>query len=324
MRSLRLLLIASSICALAAGSAFADKQDSLDEYNAKPWSLSDVPGLGSALADVNETEPNDTCPGNAYTFLDVFHGEIVAGDSDWVTFTGNAGDALTIGTDADGALGTVDTVIELYADDCVTMLTSNDDGGPGTYSLITSYVLPATGTYNLLVRGYGASTAGFYTLVGNSEAAPEPPANDTCATATVVTRCTTFTDAGSTALANSDYPLVAGSCTGYAASGGDVVYAVDLLVDDVITVTYTNASDASLYMITDCADAQGSCVIGADDTLTGGTETFTHTIATPGTHYVILNTYSAGSGGDYDVTIDVQCSVGVDANTWGATKALYR
>ncbi|MBZ0268849.1 hypothetical protein K8I85_11885 [bacterium] len=168
MKSFRLALLALTIVALAVGSAFATKQDEIDGLALKPWSITDLPQL-AALADVNEAEPNDACPGNAYTAGDTFHGEInPAGDLDWITFSANAGDEITIGTDVDGALPTVDTVIELFADDCTTVLTTNDDGGPGLYSLISGFAAPYTGTYNLKIRGFSATTSvGNYTALGN-------------------------------------------------------------------------------------------------------------------------------------------------------------
>jgi len=168
MKSFRLALLALTIVALAVGSAFATKQDEINSLALKPWALDDLPQL-SALADVNEAEPNDACPGNAYTAGDTFHGAISpAGDLDWITFSANAGDEITIGTDVDGANPTVDTVIELYRDDCSTLLTSNDDGGPGLYSLISGFAAPYTGTYNLKIRGFSATTSqGNYIALGN-------------------------------------------------------------------------------------------------------------------------------------------------------------
>lgn len=169
MRIPRLVLLTASLLVLVAGSAFATKQDELDAQALKPWTLRDLPQLNNILVDVFETEPNDVCPGEPYTFGDTFHGEIgPAGDVDWVYFDCTAGDRLTIGTDEDPGFPTVDTVIELWDGACANMLTSNDDGGPGLYSLIDNYEIPATGTYALKVRGFSAtSSTGNYILVGD-------------------------------------------------------------------------------------------------------------------------------------------------------------
>jgi len=174
MRIPRLVFLTASLLILVAGASFASKQDQLDALSIKPWTLRDLPQLNNILADVNENEPNDTCPGEAYTLGDTFHGAIAPpGDLDWVYFQCNQGDLLTIGTDADGGLPTVDTVIELWDGACGSMLTSNDDGGPGLYSLIQDYSIPATGTYALKVRGYSASSStGNYILVGDCVPGP--------------------------------------------------------------------------------------------------------------------------------------------------------
>ncbi|GJM45302.1 MAG: hypothetical protein DHS20C21_21440 [Gemmatimonadota bacterium] len=174
MKSMRLVILSLSILVLATGAAFADKQGELDALALKPWSLEDIGAL-SALADVSETEPNDACgAGNAYTLGDTFHGEITAGDEDWISFSCTAGDEITIGTDEDLGLGTVDTFIELWDDACGAMLASNDDGGPGLYSLIADFPAPYTGTYRLKIRGFSGTSAGFYTALGGCVTPPAP------------------------------------------------------------------------------------------------------------------------------------------------------
>lgn len=175
MKSFRLAMLALTIVALAVGSAFATKQDELDELLVRPWSLTDLPQL-VILADVNESEPNDACPGNAYTPGDNFHGEITPGDQDWISFSANAGDVITIGTDADGGLPTVDTTIELFAGDCATSLAFDDDGGPGLYSLIAGLAAPATDTYNLKIQGFSSSSAGNYVALGTVQGGSGPGA----------------------------------------------------------------------------------------------------------------------------------------------------
>lgn len=172
MRLTKGAILATALTMILAGSAFADKASEISSFAAKPWSLTDMPELSAALADVNETEGlNDACPGESYTLGDVYHAAITAGDNDWVTFSANSGDAITIGTDADGT-PTVDTIIELYSNDCTTMLTSDDDGGPGLFSLISNFAAPYTGVYAARVRGYSATAAGVYKLVGAVTAPP--------------------------------------------------------------------------------------------------------------------------------------------------------
>jgi hypothetical protein len=128
-----------------------------------PGVLADQAGK-SPRADVNEVEPNGTCAeANNYELGDVYHGFLSTSDHDWVNFIGDAGDIVTARTEADGA-DTVDTIIELYAVDCQTLIASDDNSAPdGSYSFFQEF-LTFGGSYFLRVRPSGAST-GNYKLV---------------------------------------------------------------------------------------------------------------------------------------------------------------
>ncbi|MFW5772720.1 MAG: PPC domain-containing protein, partial [Phototrophicaceae bacterium] len=94
----------------------------------------------------------------------ISYGETVTGDlqndeGDRWTFTGSAGDIVTIALDSDD----FDAYLELF-DAADNVLTSDDDGGGSLNSLITGYALPADGTYTILARGFGSSARGAYTL----------------------------------------------------------------------------------------------------------------------------------------------------------------
>ncbi|NNE10484.1 MAG: hypothetical protein HKN20_18125, partial [Gemmatimonadetes bacterium] len=254
----------------------------------------------------DEVADNETCPGQEYVLDTEFQGSISpAGDVDWVFFDCNQGDLISIGTSQDGIFPTVDTVIELYEDDCTTLIDIDDDGGPGLYSQI-DVAAPYTGTYHLKIRGFSStSSAGQYQLFGSCLT---PPSNDVCETATPITRCVDFTDAGSTALANNDYTpsdAVTGGCTGFYAQGGDVVYELNMKAGDAVHIEYTNGADASVYIVTDCNDPQNTCVAGADDTFTGQAEILDFVAASDGTYYLILDTFSAFTlGSSFTVSVD--------------------
>jgi subtilisin-like proprotein convertase family protein len=176
MRLKNQLTLAAAATLLAAATAFADKPDELAAQQAKPWSISDLPELSATLADVNETEPlNDTCPGEPYTLMDVYHASLTPGDQDWVSFSCTVGDLMTLATDADGT-PTADTYLELYANDCSTLLAWDDDGGPGLFSLISNFPAPYTGSYYLKIRGFSGTTQGLYKFVGNCA----PQVSTTC------------------------------------------------------------------------------------------------------------------------------------------------
>lgn len=174
MKTAKLVLFTVSIFVLASGAAFATKQDELDQFQLKPWSLDDLPPF-EAQADVNETEPlNNDCPGEPYVLNDVYHAELTPGDNDWICFVCDEGDEITAGTDADGGLPTVDTFIELWDQSCGVMLASNDDGGPGLFSLIDGFVAPYSGSYYLKIRGFSSSSTGNYVAMANCVAPTGP------------------------------------------------------------------------------------------------------------------------------------------------------
>ena len=262
-----------------------------------------------------EVEPNDPCE-NAQP---VACGDVVdpacidpLADHDWYGFTANAGDFLTVGTDASSDVGlpTVDTWIALYADDCTTQLAYDDDGGPGLYSLISEYVASYTGTYYLYVQSYGDYYTGCYKAFVECGGPPPPQDCDTCESAEEVPcfleRCTAGTTTGNTELYTNDYsPL--NDCTGYSAEGNDVVYYMDLEEGDVLDLTYTQLVwDTSFYILTDCAD-MNSCVVGADGTYSGEPEHIDYVVPTTGRYYLILDAWSTDQGGDWVLDYIITC-----------------
>ena len=288
---------------LCAGVSFAEPGGS-DE---KPWAYPD--GCFADRDTYGEQEPNEPCGSDqAVACGDVIDpGCIdVEYDEDWYAFEVQEGIGITCGTDESAGLPTVDTYIELYADDCVTQLTYDDDGGPGLYSLITNFVAPYTGTYHLLVRAYSSYT-GCYMCFIDCEVPPPPPENDTCEAAEengyFLTRCTAGSFEGTTVGYNADYSPT-NYCTGYSqAAGLDAVYYMDLQEGDVCDFTYTTSHDGSLYILTDCADME-SCIIGADDP----EEILGWTVPATGRYYLILDGYSSyDTGGTYTFDYIIQC-----------------
>ncbi len=169
----RNVFITAAAVLLVAGSAFANKQDEVSSQRDKPWSILNMPEFANTRADVLETEPvNNTCPGEPYTEGDIYHGALAPGDNDWISFHCDQGDLITAGTDADPGLPTMDTLMELVAADCTTVLATSDDEGPGLYSLISGFVAPYTGIYNVRVFPFGTST-GNYILIASCAPPPD-------------------------------------------------------------------------------------------------------------------------------------------------------
>lgn len=96
-------------------------------------------------------------------------------------------------------------------------------------------------------------------------------------------------------------------CTGYAASGVDGIVPIDLQPEDLLTVTYQlTANDASLYLLTDCAEV-GTCLVGEDATGQSGLEqvVWFNDTGNPIRVYAILDAFDEVNDiFNLDITID--------------------
>jgi putative hemolysin len=123
--------------------------------NGGPWSDTfDLPVKCSTACN-DPGEPNDE-PGQA---VPISYGTVLterdicpAGDVDYYSFSGEAGDTIIAGIDAQTIGSSLDSYVYLYDTDGVTELTHNDDFD-GLDSWL-AYRLPAAGTYYLMVREY--------------------------------------------------------------------------------------------------------------------------------------------------------------------------
>ncbi len=128
-----------------------------------------------------------------------------------------------------------------------------------------------------------------------------------------------------------DYALVYGNdCTGYSTNGPDAVAYVALAPGGTVEahmMPMDTGHDCSIYLITDPEDPEGSCVIGADDTVGMDEEWFFYESVEGGVYYIIFDAYSS-SPPEMEIQVwgDVSGSmpVGVEDASWGAIKAMYR
>lgn len=321
-----MLAVAAALTLALPLLAFA-ATDKEAEKNEKPWSFF---GPLQTLADVAEVEPNGSlATAQLLNCGDVMRPATISasGDTDYVKITVPAGTTMTIGTDADGTTGQlVDSRIRLFNASGV-VLASDDDSGPGTYSLLT-YTATSGGTFYVGIAGYSASYTGIYKFFINCTVPQPPPVNDLCAGAIAI-ECGNINLSGSTVNATNDYSpstTLTGGCTGYYAQGKDVVYRINAAGSDSLDVVYGSpAADASIYLITNCGSPTTSCVKGADSGLSGATEHLTYTFPTSGIYYLVLDNYGTGTGSAFTLTGSLTCHV-VPANrkTWGALKSYYR
>lgn len=218
------------------------------------------------------------------------------------------------------------------------LLGSCDEGDCLAYSAgVSDEVIAAClppGTYYVVVDGYGSSTPNecAFDISLACFACPMPPENDQCWGA--IDLCATggekdgsFDIPFDLTLANNDYDPGSGGCTGYAATGRDVVYKVCLEDGGLIDVCEIPDAyfDASLYLVTDCGDVVASCVAGDDS---GNPECLVWTNSTGGavTYYLIVDAYGGGGGPGVlsGVTVGCCAATGTEEGSWGELKTLFR
>ncbi|MFH1106470.1 MAG: hypothetical protein V1787_01095 [Candidatus Micrarchaeota archaeon] len=98
-------------------------------------------------------------------------------DKDWYSVVVPAQTRLTLATDAVNPGDDTDTYIELYRSCGSQILAQDDNGGPGSYSLISDYVPAYYDDYNLKVRGRYPGSTGPYKVTFTCTA---PPADAAC------------------------------------------------------------------------------------------------------------------------------------------------
>jgi hypothetical protein len=137
-------------------------------------------------------------------------------------------------------------------------------------------------------------------LIPNPIREEAPPINDTCAGAIQIA-CGNISLSGNTIDANNDYALSDDTlgCTTYSSRGLDVVYKVTAQAGDSIWVRYKSTADGSIYIVTNCANVQTSCVAGADVTNANETENLSYRFPTAGTYYIILDSFGEGTFGPW-------------------------
>ncbi len=186
------------------------------------------------------------------------------------------------------------------------------------------YVGGETVEIAFIYEGVDGAQGGFDAVKLGEEYIPPPtPDGDVCETAFILPSGD-LNVVGTTVGFSDDYSPGSGGCTGYGATGQDVVYVTNLEIGDELMVLMTTDTgwDDSIYLITDCADPVGSCVAG-DDAYPDGS-TFSYIATEAGTYYLIVDAYSSGVGG-YTITgYNGGSFTAVEESSWGSIKALYR
>jgi hypothetical protein len=116
---------------------------------------------------VSEIEPNNTCDsaqaiacGDTVWCATMAEGQ---DDNDWYVFTITSARLVTIATHATSGVcepAMTNTYLHLWTGDCQTWLASDDDGGPGFFSLIS--IPLAAGTYAINSENYWDNTGSYH------------------------------------------------------------------------------------------------------------------------------------------------------------------
>jgi len=156
------------------------------------------------------------------------------------------------------------------------------------------------------LRPSGACTAIILALASVATfatAAFAVPPNDTCAGAIVIP-CGNVSLSGNTfdATNNYDFPDTTLSCTGYSAGGRDVVYQLTAQAGDSLWLRYQSSADASIYLVTDCSNVTGTCVVGSDLNHQNQLEDLRYHFTQSGTYYLVVDSYGPDTYGNWTLT----------------------
>jgi hypothetical protein len=141
------------------------------------------------------------------------------------------------------------------------------------------------------------------------------PVNDTCAGAIAIPGTPGSSSySGDTTFATNDYSCSASCMGGLSHAGPDVTYSITLPANCEICVTLNQSAmtwNGAVYMVTDCADVNGTCVAGASGWLPGGgDEIFCYSDTGTRSYYIIVDGRTGGGSGPFQLDVDLGCLQG--------------
>ena len=262
---------------------------------------------GSTQYATNNYGPPDSlaasfCTGRIAKGRDVVYRVTVSpGDSIALNYTTTTNGSIYIVRNCNDIVGT-----------CVNGV---DAAGPGGTELLR-YRFDFSGVYYIILDSRDLDTFGNWTATGTFTCLNPPPPNDRCDNAVLVP-CGNINWSGTSQLATNDYffPIGQTQCTGYATDGRDIVYKFNAAAGDSIAINYLSSTDGSMYVVTDCADLQGTCKIGVDLTLDGEVESLRWRFPRTGTYYLILDSVELNTWGNWSATGSYSLCSTVDVGT---------
>lgn len=202
--------------------------------------------------------------------------------------------ALTVVVSPAGFNGSLYAVTEC-AQPAATCVAGSDVAGVGGAETIMLTTTPGTPTYVVVDSpdaGGGAYEIRF--IVGEDCAAP------------VLVDALPFTAEGDSSAASNDIDLSTTACTGWRTRSPDVVYEIRSAADvyvDILLEPINLAVDGSLYVVTDCAQPDATCVAGADKGGEGAPELLRAMLVPAGQPYYVVVDSATFDAGLYRITI---------------------
>jgi hypothetical protein len=176
----------------------------------------------------------------------------------------------SVETGDDGDMDVTDTVVAVFQGPCPgTEVACDDDGGAGLFSLAT-FTADGTSQYFAFVQAFGEDEVGTFNV---TLAAVLPPANDLCASATVVDpNALPFSDTVNMAAASDEGTDNSASVSFGGGGGADVFYSFT----PTVTADYTITADGfDLGIGVFAAPCVGAEIAAVDDTFAGEELTLT-------------------------------------------------
>ena len=88
-------------------------------------------------------------------------------------------------------------------------------------------------------------------------------------------------------------------------------------------MTTAGVWDDTLFLVSDCADPQGTCVAGDNRIPDGSSISFVNPGPVTARYYLVVSGYAAGAG-EFDVSGAIELVTSVSSTSWGRVKAGYR
>ncbi|MEZ5173153.1 MAG: hypothetical protein R2850_06530 [Bacteroidia bacterium] len=223
----------------------------------------------------------------------------------WYSWTGNGDDVLFSTCNA-GSAG-LDTKINVYSGSCgaLTCVGGNDDGSCGFSGVLSTVAFTSTNATNyfIYVTGFDSFEQGPFVLDMSCIPPLPPPANDDCATPTVLAQLPVCSPTSGTTLGATASGIATPTCA-FNAGDDDVFFEFTATTATAnVQVQGLASFDAVVQVLNGCGGAELGC---ADATFNGGQENITLTGLTVGNQYIVrVYSYSTGSAAQGNFTICV-------------------